>query len=284
MAPNICEACGGREVSVAYRRHGHSIARCSQCGLLFVADPPSGEALAALYEPSFFQTGHKFASGPGGSSGARRNAARRLRAIDRPAGTLLDVGCATGDFLLEARRQGWKVAGVEWSRYAAEEARRRGLDVQNASFPEAQFSGERFDVITFWDYIEHVAEPSRHLLHAHSLLRPGGLLILSTGDTASLFAWLSGRHWHLMIPPKHLFFFSRSNIRAMLERTGFDVEWIRWPGKHVNLGFLADKAGKIFPSPATRLLARLAEKTGIGRFDAYINLRDIMTVGAVRQG
>lgn len=274
-----CEACGALELARAYAVRGHEVVRCRRCGLLFVADPPPPAALASLYGEQFFGAGRKFAGDGGG--GARRNARRRLAAIRRPPGTLLDVGCATGDFLLEARDAGWRAAGVEWSLAAAGVAERRGLEVHASSFLETAFGEASFDVVTMWDYIEHVPDPARHLERARRLLRPGGLLVLSTGDTASFFARLCGRRWHLMIPPKHLYFFDRTNVRLLLERADFAVESVRWPGKLVNLGFLAAKGVDLFPSAATRLLARAVERSGLGRLDLYVNLRDIMTVCAL---
>lgn len=275
-----CEACGGDTIEPAFRLRGCHLARCMECGLLFVSDAPPPENLSKLYGEEFFRFGHKFGRLEQPLPGALRNAASRLRWLNRPPGMLLDVGCATGDFLVCARDAGWRVAGVEWSPFAAKEARRRGLDVQNAPFLSASFALQTFDVVTLWDYIEHVPNPLAHLERAHSLLKPGGCLMLSTGDTASLVARLSGRRWHLMIPPKHLFFFSRDNLRRILERSGFRVTWIRWPGKYVNLGFVVDKAASLFPSPITRAVARTFDRSGLGRMDLYMNLRDIMTTAA----
>ena len=278
-----CEACGETGLVPLYVVRGYAIDRCRRCGLRRVAKPPPPEVLGSLYGEEFFRAGHKFGASSDNSRGARKNAARRLAMIRDTPGALLDVGCATGDFLVQARLLGWRVAGVEWSSYAADVARGRGLEVSNASFLDAPFPEASFDVITLWDYIEHVAEPGAHLLRANALLKPGGRLLLSTGDTASPFATMSGRRWHLLIPPKHLFYFDRVNIRLLLERNNFIVESIRWLGKHVNLSFLANKGADLFPSRLTRSAARVTNRSGLGALDLYFNLRDIMTVGAIRR-
>ena len=98
---------------------------------------------------------------------------------------ILDVGCAFGTFLRLAANRGWAAKGVEISGFASEIARERGgLEVFNGELSAAPFPEASFDAITFWDVVEHVSWPFDALVSAYRLLRPGGVLLLTTDATA----------------------------------------------------------------------------------------------------
>lgn len=71
-------------------------------------------------------------------------------------GTLLDIGCGTGDFLGEMKRKGWTVKGLEPDEGAREQARKNhGLDVGQAEDLFA-LEADSYDVITMWHVLEHI--------------------------------------------------------------------------------------------------------------------------------
>ncbi|MBL7183339.1 MAG: class I SAM-dependent methyltransferase [Anaerolineae bacterium] len=80
-----------------------------------------------------------------------------------PGRRLLDVGCHIGVFLGIAQERGWAAWGIEPSRWAAREARGRGLQVIEGTLDDVHLAGESFDVITLWDVIEHLTDPLREL-------------------------------------------------------------------------------------------------------------------------
>jgi 2-polyprenyl-3-methyl-5-hydroxy-6-metoxy-1,4-benzoquinol methylase len=132
-----------------------------------------------------------------------------------PAGRLLDVGCHVGTFIELAEGAGFEVAGVEPSRWAAKraEARVRGPVhvgvVEDAPLPEGAY-----DVVTMWDVIEHLPDPSSTLRAVHSALRPGGVFAVTTMDVEALFPRIAGRFWPWYMQ-MHLVYFSR---RTLLRR------------------------------------------------------------------
>ena len=65
------------------------------------------------------------------------------------------------------------------------------------------------------DVIEHLRDPAETVRLLVEALAPRGLLVITTGDWGSLCGRLMGRHWRLMTPPQHLFFFSKSNLAAL---------------------------------------------------------------------
>jgi SAM-dependent methyltransferase len=137
----------------------------------------------------------------------------------KPCGQLLDVGCATGDFLDVMRQYpGWEVCGVELSDYASRYAREQlGLDVRTGTLESAQFPEAVFDVVTLWDVIEHLPDPLGTLRQIHRLLRPGGLLVFNTPNLESLDARLFKAYWIGYELPRHLHVFSRRTLLTLIE-------------------------------------------------------------------
>jgi SAM-dependent methyltransferase len=118
-------------------------------------------------------------------------------------------------------------------------ARTKGLDVYCRQFDDA-FVAEMgpFDTIVMLDVIEHLDDPRKVLTNAHRALAKHGSVMITTGDWGSLVARITGRHWRLMTPPQHLFFFSIRNLTALLNRCGFQVVECTRPWKYVPLGLV----------------------------------------------
>jgi 2-polyprenyl-3-methyl-5-hydroxy-6-metoxy-1,4-benzoquinol methylase len=134
---------------------------------------------------------------------------------------LLDIGCGEGFFLFNAARAGYATKGVELSQDAAEYARREfGLDVEAQLFEELRFPDDHFDVITLWQVLEHVPYPLMILKKAHRILKPGGLLALSTPNIQGVPARILGRRWW-NIRRLHINQFTTKTLTTVLENAGF---------------------------------------------------------------
>jgi SAM-dependent methyltransferase len=75
-----------------------------------------------------------------------------------------------------------------------------------------------FDVVTAIEVIEHVPDPVSELRRMAALLRPGGLLFLTTGNAAPHRARLA--EWNYVIPEIHVSFFEPRTLRIAMERVG----------------------------------------------------------------
>lgn len=102
---------------------------------------------------------------------------------------LLDIGCANGLFLDEARRAGFEAYGAELSPDTAAFARTYfGLEVHPGDWREADYADGSFDVVTLFDTIEHLPDPLGELAALRGLLKPGGLLLQSAPNTEGLLS------------------------------------------------------------------------------------------------
>lgn len=257
FAARPCNACGAPSPQGLFERDGFHIVRCGSCGLVYVGEDPATIDFEALYDESYYTGGQGgagvsvacAASGASGASAAsvpsgaasqvfddylgqeaarRASARRRLWSLRRlqPRGRLLDVGCAAGFFLAEARAA-YEVQGVELSAYSSAHARERlGLDVFTGTLHEAALPSARFDLVTLWDVIEHVPDPAAVLAEVARVLAPGGRVVLTTGDIGSAYAQARGAQWHLMTPPWHLYFFSRATLGRLAARAGLRVQGV----------------------------------------------------------
>jgi 2-polyprenyl-3-methyl-5-hydroxy-6-metoxy-1,4-benzoquinol methylase len=134
---------------------------------------------------------------------------------------LLDIGCGEGFFLFNASKAGYTTKGVELSQGAAEYARREfGLDVEAKPFEELRFPENHFDVITLWQVLEHVPYPRMILKEAHRILKPGGLLAMSTPDIGAVPARIFGKRWW-NIRRLHINQFTGKTLMTILRRIGF---------------------------------------------------------------
>lgn len=285
-APPACVACGAPPVSRLTLRNGAPLLCCPRCGLGWWPWPAFEPA--EFYDVDYFQSDQA----PKGYNdyrslepGVRRTARARLRRIARlaaPPGRLFEIGCGTGVFLDEARAAGWQAAGLEVSPYAAAAARQRGLDVQAVGIEQlAPDCAGTCDCVVMWDVIEHLRDPAGALRAAVRLLRPGGVLALSTGDLGSWCARLSGSRWHLFNLPEHLFFFTRPSLARLVSAAGAQVRTMVSEVNWVPIAYLSERLAKsLRGAPA----ARPAEsRAAWARWVVPATLFDVVGVYAVRQ-
>lgn len=185
----------------------------------------TGHDLAHAYSTGFYSP----ATPVGGKAiGFARAINNRLRLRElgglRP-GRLLDIGCGKGHFLAAARELGWEVSGIDSSESAAASARQLyGLQILVGDVADEAIPGAPFDAITMWHVLEHVPDPTLVVARARELLRPGGRLVVSVPNVASLQARVFGRHWFHLDRQRHVFHFTPRALRTLLERHGFSVD------------------------------------------------------------
>jgi len=101
--------------------------------------------------------------------------------MNRETGRLLDIGCGHGDFLKVAEKEGWEPWGLEPSRGAFEMAQRHLRErIRHQTVEQTDFPSGTFDVITMWNVIDCLPDPSRTIQKIREWLAPGGILVIRT--------------------------------------------------------------------------------------------------------
>ncbi|MEW6515922.1 MAG: class I SAM-dependent methyltransferase [candidate division FCPU426 bacterium] len=202
---------------------------CVECASWFFHPLPSGRQLADFYAADYYSFDRDQEEGKG-----RCFAARLSR--QKPTGTFLDVGCATGFMLNGIRRHSsWEVYGCEFSPAASAFARDTlGLQVATGQLADAAYPDAFFDVVQVNNVLEHVLDPAGLLVEIHRILKPEGRLLLNVPNGSNdvlpiLDFWRTEG-----IPPYgkdgHLYFLSARGLRRLFERTFFRVERQRTHG------------------------------------------------------
>ena len=156
----------------------------------------------------------------------RRALDLQLRFVEKHSpnkGKLLDVGCATGNFMKVAHDNGWQVQGIEPIEKAAKIAREYyRLEVITSSLDVAPLEDDSFDVIIMWDVLEHLPNPKKILYRCHDLLRSEGLLVFSIPNLKSFDRYLFGENWIGWDAPRHFNLFTDDTLDQLLATTGFE--------------------------------------------------------------
>lgn len=151
-------------------------------------------------------------------------AVERLQKVKKylSKGNLLEIGCATGEFIQVATDSGYHTIGVDSSKLYSEFAKRKGLNVFCANLEEMEFK-DPFDMIVMFHLIEHIHNPKQFLKKIHALISKSGLLYIITPNTNGLMDKPFGFRHPLYIQPDHLFFFSKATLSNLLVSGGFKI-------------------------------------------------------------
>jgi 2-polyprenyl-3-methyl-5-hydroxy-6-metoxy-1,4-benzoquinol methylase len=140
------------------------------------------------------------------------------------AGSLLDVGCGSGQFIARMRSFGWKVSGIDPDPAAVSYGQSQGLDVRSGTISDLPETA-CYDAITLSHVVEHVADPVDLLRECGKRLRPGvGRLIITTPNINSLGHALFRKYWRGLEVPRHFILFSPAGMRDCVERAGLSLQ------------------------------------------------------------
>ena len=140
---------------------------------------------------------------------------------------VLDVGCGFGQSLGYHAARGCDVYGVEADENIRRVIEKFGFKVHVGLFDDKQYSCNFFDYITLDQVIEHVTDPVTTLCGAARILKPGGIVILSTPNAQGLCARLFGKRWINWHTPYHLQFFTRQSMQQAAEQAGLVVSDVK---------------------------------------------------------
>lgn len=204
--------------------------QCTECALVRAADRYFASELSEIYTDRYFY-GPEFIGGKTEYVNYRReqkalasNFRRRIQILRRlapDAMRLVEIGSGYGYFLELAGRQ-WRVQGLEISAHAAQEAQKLGVPCICGDYLLHDMRTFMPDIVCLWDTIEHLLSPRRLLEKVASDLRSHGVIAISTGDIGSILPRLQGRHWRLIHPPTHLWYFSSATLIRLLRAVGFE--------------------------------------------------------------
>lgn len=270
-----CPVCGGaaspvRPTSYPGRPRWFG---CAGCTTEFLFPQPGDARLGEIYGPSYYEA-WGWERPEVVQAMKERTFMRALSmAPSRPGSRLLDVGCAQGELAAAAVRGGYEVAGVDVNEAAIARAREQ---VPAATFHcgplDPDVVGTGWDVVTMFDFIEHVRDPVNTVARAASVLRPGGVVVISTPRVGSLVHRATGGLWP-QYREEHLVLFSDGGLRQVLEKAGFSVDSLVPTTKYSTGAYLFGQTAEYAPDRAKRLAERARPILRLGVMHRPLPLR-----------
>ena len=239
-----CNLCGTGSQRLLYCLDQLEVLQCAHCGLIFTDLVERPEEIAKDYSRDYFKERDEYyfrntVEDPlrGVENSSILDFKQWLKRIEsyKPAGKILDVGCATGVFLALARERGWEPYGVDISGFAVGHAQKRfGIEGFVGNITAANFPDNYFDVITLLDVVEHFSNPVEQLIEVRRILKHDGIVLLNTPNEKSLMKILAHGIYTITLgriqyPVKklyhryHLYYFSPKTFQQTLEKSGFEV-------------------------------------------------------------
>jgi len=289
VAADVCHLCGGDGRAVLREHGGHQIVECRTCGLRYLYPQPSLQETEELYSEHYFQSTDALGRGYEGytdqADNLRATFRDRLKLLPspRPGQRLLDVGAAAGYFVEQARIVGWDAEGIEPSKWAVAHARDQvRVPVREGILDANSYPPNAFDVITFWEVIEHLPDPRGFLTQVARVAKPGARVFLSTPDSGSAVARLLGRNWlGWRKVPEHLYFFDKRSLSRLLDEAGLEVVDTRYVTLTVTWPYALERLGASLGvgRSAFGALAGLLRRRSV-RINCFY---DLMVVARVRK-
>lgn len=222
------------------RYHVTGLVKCSNCGFVFSKWKPSTEFLIAFYnEYPEYQHWNEITS-------------KRYKKIVegfekyRKTNNLLEVGSGEGFFLDQAKAQNWNVFGTEFIDRFIDRCRERGIVMHKGKLDLSNYKEESMDIIIWIEVIEHINDPVEELKKFRTLLRPGGIVYLTTPNFNSISRLVLKEKLNVISYPNHVAYYTPSTLEYLFTHNGFRKVKIETTGVSPGriLGGLKKKRGE----------------------------------------
>jgi SAM-dependent methyltransferase len=245
---NTCHVCGSFAWFFLYESRDllhdldglFSLWECQYCGLVQTSPQLVGKEIEVYYPDDYVA----YSKPPSEEkniiarwdrdNGVRRRCEFAIENTGKNSGRVLDVGCASGNFLKGMQVRGWEAYGIEPSEFAADYARRvLDLDVRHGYLRHGMFKDDFFDLVMLWDVFEHLEDPDSTLDVIFSILKPGGSLLLSLPNSDSWDRKFFKDSWVGWDPPRHYYTYNPRLLTWLVERHGFKTFKLKsFTGRH----------------------------------------------------
>jgi len=222
----ICPVCSGG-VKYLFEKKTFHIFKCRNCGLGFLDPLPTFEEIESLYNSKnyYHSEGIGYMDYSILEEGYKKMYKKFLRDIEEKYDftvrdkNILDIGCAYGFFLDVAKEAG---ASELWGTDITAASEKIVLDKEykflRGAFEVLEVPENYFDLIFMGDVFEHLFDPFEAVKKLYAILKPGGIIILTTINFNSLFVKVMRKNWRLLIPPEHIYYWTKESVRILFNK------------------------------------------------------------------
>jgi SAM-dependent methyltransferase len=253
----VCAATDARDIDLG---EGHHLRECARCGTVYApayADPEE------VFTEGYLEGGAGDfgidVSHPRFQAFLREICHLRLERIERAIGkgSVLDVGCGSGEFLNIAKQRGWDVTGVEPLADAAQVARDRGFSVHTGTLETVDLPERGFDLVTAFHVLEHMPDGPAFLKTLAAQARPGGHVCIESPNWDSVARKVRLANWEHLRPLEHLVHYTPATVGDAFERAGITPVSVRTP-TYISSDATLDEATTGIARPGWRPVLRVA--------------------------
>ncbi len=232
-----CPICASESISKLYLAKDHTVSgesfevwRCAKCSGGFTQNVPDAATIGPYY------AAESYVSHTDSDKGFINNLYHKVRRfslltkkqlvinlLNKPTGTLLDIGAGTGAFVYTMQTGGWQVIGLEPDTTAAKQAfLKYNIQLQPADNIYT-LGATQFDAITMWHVLEHVHDLHGYFKRFGELLQPSGILVIAVPNYTSTDAKIYAQNWAALDTPRHLYHFSPESMELLADAHGFTL-------------------------------------------------------------
>ena len=236
-----CVACGSGETTISFKKLGFQYVECQECRTLYQSPRPSLAAFEAFYRDSVSSNYWAEVFFPATAEARReiifRPRVERLSQIASQRGIevskLIDVGAGYGIFVDEWQKHDPRahIVAVEPSNSLASECRKKGFETSENIVEEVEGYDQFADLAVCFEVLEHVFDPVSFINSIKRLVRPGGLVFISTLSIDGFDLQVLWDKSSQIFPPHHINFLSVEGFKRLFEQSGLVDVAVTTPGK-----------------------------------------------------
>jgi 2-polyprenyl-3-methyl-5-hydroxy-6-metoxy-1,4-benzoquinol methylase len=203
-------------------------------------------------------------------------------------GKILDIGCGTGLFLIEAKKRGWEVYGTEYTDTAINICKLSAINMQQGKLDPAWYQENMFDVITSFEVIEHINNPKEDIENIKKILRPNGLFYFTTPNFNAVERYLLKGSYNIIEYPEHLSYYTKKTVHYLLTNAGFKRKKLTTTGLSITRirTSLGKKEALINASSTDELVRQRLEKKALMQMlkKALNGILNVIGIGSSLKG
>jgi len=269
-----CRLCNHAVINKKFTANGYDIGKCPSCHICQII---GGVETEVAYSEDYFNN-RKYTDVYALNKENRRRERYLLRYLKKGA-RVLDMGCASGDFV-DYAKDSFDIFGCDLSEEAIKIGKERFPSISNRLFVQSATKSNAdeigtYDAVCMWDVIEHIPYPMDAVIEAVTKLKSGGHLFISTPYVDALFARVTGKYWPFMTPPEHICFFGKHGLEYISNTKDLALIEHKVRGKWANIGFIMYKAKRVIKW-IPGFLVKIFQTGVLRKLAIYVPTKDIV--------
>ncbi|MEN8128863.1 MAG: class I SAM-dependent methyltransferase [Pseudomonadota bacterium] len=208
------------------------ILRCNNCQIRWISPQPNPDEIDQLYNECYFEScerDYSYKEQILDTGSCFKGTAKKFKELTSSKGRILDIGCATGEFLSELKKIELSGVGIDVSKYACQIAREKGLLVIHGNMHSTQLDNMKYIGIHISHVLEHLPNLNDALIRIRDIIDNKGVVYIEVPyqfDSILDKTNLALKRQQAKFSPfsvHHTYFFTPYSLKLLLEKHGFDL-------------------------------------------------------------